>query len=113
MDDLISREELIHDLSYCAPELFFDKDYLLAKINKQPAVDAVPVVHGQWIEQRWTTEYDWGVTNHRSIVCSHCNAEINKGKKTSYCPECGAKMDGERRESNLTSLWLRTGGEVE
>lgn len=39
MNDLISRAVLINDLSYCAPELFFDKDYLIAKVMKQPAVD--------------------------------------------------------------------------
>lgn len=35
-NDLISRAALINDLSYCAPELFFDKDYLATKIMKQP-----------------------------------------------------------------------------
>ena len=48
MPDLISREKLIEDLSYCAPELFLDKDYLAAKIAKQPAVDAVPV---DWLQR--------------------------------------------------------------
>jgi len=46
MGDLIDRDALIRDLSYAAPELFFDKDYLAHKIAIQPAVDAVPVVHG-------------------------------------------------------------------
>lgn len=43
-NDLISRAELARDLSYSAPELFFDKDYLMTKIARQPAVDAVEVV---------------------------------------------------------------------
>ena len=45
-NDLISRAELARDLSYSAPELFFDKDYLMTKIARQPAVDAIPV---EWL----------------------------------------------------------------
>lgn len=43
-NDLISRTALLNDLSYCAPELWQDEEYIKAKIMKQPAVDAVPVV---------------------------------------------------------------------
>ncbi len=43
MDELISRDELLHDLSYCAPELWADREYVLAKIEKQHSVDAVPI----------------------------------------------------------------------
>lgn len=41
--DLIDRGELLHDLSYCAPELWADREYILAKIERQPAVDSVPI----------------------------------------------------------------------
>lgn len=64
------------------------------KIAELPAVDAAPVVHGRWEEKRWTTDYDWGVMNHRAIVCSACDKEIYAGEKTPYCQNCGAKMDG-------------------
>lgn len=59
-----------------------------------PAVDAVPVIHGRWSEKRWITDDDWGVINHRAIVCSACKREIADGEQTCYCPNCGAKMDG-------------------
>ena len=42
--DLISRAALLNDLTYCAPELWQDEEYIKAKINKQPTVDAVQVV---------------------------------------------------------------------
>ena len=65
-------------------------------IESIPAVDAVPMVHGRWSEKRWMTDDDWGVINHRAIVCSACKGEIADGEKTCYCPNCGAKMDKEK-----------------
>ena len=59
-----------------------------------PFVDAEPVRHGRWIDD---------CTN---IICSECKAEysdeivfMNSDCETadlSYCPNCGAKMDGEK-----------------
>lgn len=66
------------------------------RIKELPAVDAAPVVHGRWSEKRWITEDDWGVINHRAIVCSACKREIADGERTCYCPNCGAKMDKEK-----------------
>lgn len=64
-------------------------------IENAPTVDAVPVVHGQWVTEDWTT------------YCSVChesaagyNMFICDGEKWvpmwnfNYCPNCGAKMDG-------------------
>ena len=67
-------------------------------IDLAPTVDAVPVIHGRWSEKRWMTDDDWGVINHRTIVCSACKREIADGKQTRYCPNCGAKMDGKDSE---------------
>ena len=83
-NDLISREALIEDLSYCAPELFFDKDFLLYKIMRQPVIEAEPVRRGRWID-------------HGSYVtCSERNEEqygIDTGRF--YCQNCGARMESE------------------
>lgn len=55
-------------------------DYLEA----QPTVDAVEVVHGNWIND---DEYD---------ICSNCNNPIimNRLHPDRWCKNCGAKMDG-------------------
>lgn len=55
-----------------------------------PAADVVPVVHGTW--ERIPYSFAGGYR------CSCC------GQKTMenfwlYCPNCGAKMDGERKEN--------------
>ena len=58
-------------------------------IDNAPAVDAVEVVHGRW-------EY-----MHDSIFnCTNCGSihivETSMGNpKWRYCPNCGAKMDGD------------------
>ena len=93
MDDLISRKALLNDLCYCAPELWHDEEYIRAKIEKQPAVDAVPVVHAHW-----------RTVKDGSLECTNCFAQsphdenyygdIICNYETEYCPCCGAKMDG-------------------
>ncbi len=51
-----------------------------------PAADVAPVVHAMWIEDRS------GI-----IICSECKRGYNlTAKYTHYCPNCGAKMDGDK-----------------
>lgn len=55
-------------------------------IENAPAVDAVEVVHGHWIE-------------HSLVVggeCSVCGWQFQwfENAEAHYCPHCGAKMDG-------------------
>jgi hypothetical protein len=99
MNDLISRAAAIEAFD----DESVDRNYgdvspesVIKVIESIPAVDAVPVVHGRWSEKRWMTEDDWGVINHRAIICSACKGEIADGEKTCYCPNCGAKMDKEK-----------------
>ena len=83
-DDLISRAVLLKDLSYCAPELWQDEEYIKAKIMKQHTVDAVPVVHGRWIDIPDKPEWD-------QKMCSVCGDYFCC--QNNYCPNCGAKME--------------------
>lgn len=57
-------------------------------IDEQPTVDAVEVVHGEWEELPNSFK--------NGYKCSCCGQTI-KVKFWSYCPNCGAKMDGVRR----------------
>lgn len=55
-------------------------------ILAEPAADVVPVVHGRW------NNMDGYKTRK---VCSECGWDVPEyGKFYSYCPNCGAKMDG-------------------
>ena len=113
---LIDAYALIEDIEkrYCEPCKAEGKDYcevacracwvddMILEIDPAPTVDAVEVVHGHWED-----EYGGEFANPR-YRCSVC-----KGKAlyrfdrdclggwhevqalTDYCPNCGAKMDGD------------------
>ena len=55
-----------------------------------PAADVAPVVHGRWVHigRRFKGGVDW-------CHCSECGGKNNFAARTNYCPNCGAKMDGE------------------
>lgn len=57
-----------------------------------PAADVVPVRHGKW---KWEFA-DNGWANH---ICSECgytkNTDIHVRVGYHYCPNCGARMDGD------------------
>lgn len=54
-------------------------------IEEFPAADVVPVVHGRWIMHA----DELGLT----CECSVCHIETMCDGN--YCPNCGAKMDGD------------------
>lgn len=60
--------------------LYHGCDYDITLIDEQPTVDAVEVVHGDWL----------GVGN--MYMCTVCDEQAYVS--TNYCPNCGAKMDG-------------------
>ena len=66
-------------------------------IAEQPTVDAVPVVHGEWVE-KWRFKPN-GNPYHKvgDMECSVCHSDMLGRYYSRYCPHCGAKMEGERR----------------
>ena len=61
----------------------------LVGFKNAPTVDAVPVVHGRWVEDGY---------NNEKAVCSECGEPCGTyvmGKpRDKYCKWCGARMDG-------------------
>lgn len=54
-----------------------------------PAADVAPVVHGRWCIL---------VGYKTRMVCSVCGWDAPEyGKFYSYCPNCGARMDGDEQ----------------
>ena len=93
--DLISRKAAVSRISdLIVLELRCERiptwNEVYKALNEVPTVDAVPVKHGRWKDR---------------IACSNCGWMMIDDILESrwlvafpYCPNCGAKMDGERRE---------------
>ena len=65
-------------------------DEVSGVVDACPTVDAVPVVHGCF-EPCFDENGNW---RQGFAKCSNCGKEYYFG----YCPNCGAKMDGERKD---------------
>ena len=60
-------------------------------LEKLPAADVAPVVHGRWEMRPTGIATDTGP--EYKAYCTVCN-EPNKQYQPPFCPHCGAKMDG-------------------
>ena len=58
---------------------------IIAEIAGLPTVEAEPVKHGRW-EINCDGYYPY---------CSNCKNEPQGREMTLYCPNCGARMDGD------------------
>lgn len=96
MDDYIKREAAIEIceteyqnrlrmLDYCGDTVAWN---IGSEIKALPAADVAPVVHGQWV-----THYRSGTTVAEGYVSTCCDMWNNR--KSDYCPNCGARMDGD------------------
>ena len=71
---------------------------LVGALRNEPTVDAVEVVHGRWEEH--PDEYGICATEFTCSACkeSYCTSELLDEQfieMMKYCPNCGAKMDGD------------------
>ena len=88
MSDLISRSALLKEIRERAGMWKQTAEVFCEVIEGQPTVEAVPVVHGEWLQTRFANEY----------LCSKCwgvsYAQLTKTgfKKFDFCPKCGADM---------------------
>ena len=100
MADLIDRAALLNRFERIAGRMkceTFHISLIETEIkeapNLTPGVDVVKVKHGRWIFKHNPITDPKGYFIR--IVCSECN--LHTGQKSNYCPQCGAKMDGEER----------------
>jgi hypothetical protein len=82
------------DADVLLDSIFKSCNTIEAIINNAPTIDAVPVVRGEWIEH----------PTKDSVLCFCCYADWNLFDNDTYrfcyCPNCGAKIEGERRTRN-------------
>lgn len=98
MADYIDREMLFKNLNKFALEEY--NALVNRLITEQPTVDVAPVIHSKWKEADWVKLDPSGlgvkITPKAAWRCSNCHSCFKKKWlwRSTYCPNCGAKMDG-------------------
>lgn len=88
---LIDADEVIKHLEKCIADPMFDNDYrkicfaICKYIDDVPTIEAEPVKHGRWLI----------CCDGYYPYCSSCKKEPQGRGMTGYCPNCGARMDGD------------------
>lgn len=98
MNEYIKREEIRRAYEKLTRSYVNGNPYIAdwrfdEMIEKLPAADVAPVVHGRWISY---LDGD-SIMPERRYRCSEC-CDRGWGRKLPYCPNCGAKMDDELNE---------------
>lgn len=99
---LIDADKLLHEVKMSTKLIAESRNATARNVVKKvlyiiehsETVDAEPVRHGKWIAL--PKEFD------TFCKCSLCNypVDFNWGQ-TNYCPNCGAKMDGDEQWQNF------------
>lgn len=95
MGKYIDADKAIKDYAHYGIKHFYDATDLEAILNECPAADVAEVRHGEWVFKFYCgnmSGYDYGMT------CSVCGKPMYRQfaeKMPPYCPNCGAKMDGD------------------
>ena len=88
--EYIEREVVLNAMSKAQSDRTWSMDncdvmcQMFDYVEEVPAADVAPVVHGEWL----SLEQEIGL-----YECSLCGHRILR-TKSSYCPNCGAHMDG-------------------
>lgn len=67
----------------------FSSSEIEAMLSDLPAADVAEVKHGRWVRDKW-------LSGTHKLICSECGEW--SGKKSRYCPSCGALMKGDEHE---------------
>ena len=94
-----------YDQEHGNKHLIFGIESVLEYAENLPAADVAPVVYGRWmpVYESQMTGWDPAVAGRDPIggyICSVCKEEAvydcnDKFVLSNYCPNCGAKMDGD------------------
>lgn len=96
-EDCISRKAVLESLHSCFTEGFnedrwWNSTHVLDTINEVPSIQPQPKEEPQQKTGHWI----WCASSHK---CSNCGGYVcfSHKKLLKYCPECGAKMQEEKK----------------
>ena len=89
--------EMVRDQGIAHPNAYHLTNYATLILREAPTIDVAQVQHGRWEKQRGL------------YSCSECGktcpydvqADVIEYWACSYCPNCGAKMDGGNNDACL------------
>ena len=85
MSDLISREALLENMEkYCDMQDLYLPTHFIDMVEDVPTVEAVPVVHGEWI--------DGCCSNCGAYVPTDSRIDFISEEDCNFCYSCGASM---------------------
>lgn len=94
---LIDADELKIDFGFTWDDIAPTREEMFEIIDRQPTVDAVEVVHGEWNQIEIIDDDSGNGVNDDASQCSVCGDVFDSyyWAKTyfNYCPNCGAKME--------------------
>ena len=75
---------------------------LLDEIEAMPTIDAEPVKHGRWIIHREEifepNRSECYMSRPLPTECSVCGFAEMRASRFAFCPNCGARMDGDNND---------------
>lgn len=94
MSDYIKRQDASNWLKQYGQDVLhgkykFSLMYIWKNIMDLPSADVAPVVHSQWVLGGYDDMY------YVCEKCRHKQSEYYIKPTANFCPNCGAKMDGE------------------
>ena len=103
MTEYIKRENVLakidefakQNIAHGFPVDVFDIEMMKKMVEKLPAADVAPVVHGRMKKSgEFTVErYQYKIVEEKCSVCEHYSIRFKHKSESNFCPNCGAKMD--------------------
>ena len=81
----------------------YDAVEILEKVQYMPAADVVHVVHAEWRLDGFCTNCGYRA-DVQSIGFNCTGGTRIEYKRTKFCPECGAKMDGDMENNRQAEV---------
>lgn len=91
MNDYIKREDAIEAFDPKQRRDWYTH-WIVETLKDLPSADVAPVRHGRWIDDE---EFGLELYYAKCSLCGRFMDVHENGGYYNYCPNCGARMDGE------------------